>query len=138
MWPNCAVNGFFSRVARMRGLVPSLAAAALGPTFERGLALEEAARPAGRGMLHLRGDRLQPGYPLDFFCQFALGAPGIISTLHLHPDRAAATEQLAEPNGDGRGYGFALRQDVVKVLAGDAEEGGNLRPALPSRRDHFA
>jgi hypothetical protein len=37
----------------------------------------------------------------------------------------AVTEQFAEPNRHGRRNRFALAQNIVEMLAGDAEQVGN-------------
>src|SRR5690606_8943204 len=54
------------------------------------------------------------------------------------PNACAIAKQLAEPNRDRGGHRLTLFEDVVEVLAGDAEQRCNLGLALAGRRDHFA
>ena len=51
----------------------------------------------------------------------ALGVPNVVGALHPDPHASAVAKQLAQPDGDGRGDGLLLGQDIVQVLAGDAE-----------------
>src|SRR4029077_8664005 len=55
--------------------------------------------------------------------------------MRTHNSRAIA-EQFTKTDGDRRGYWLALCQDVVKVLAGNAEEGGDLGLAPAGRLEH--
>src|SRR6266700_1227698 len=65
--------------------------------------------------------------------------PGIVSALHPAPDSGAVAEKLAETHRDGGGYRLSLSQDVVKVLARDAEQSGDLGlGAARSRNDVIA
>jgi hypothetical protein len=61
-----------------------------------------------------------------------------VGPLHAHPDAGTVAEQLAEPDGDRRRHRLALLEDVVKVLAGNAEQRGDLGLAPAGRRDHLA
>src|SRR5712671_3136047 len=56
-----------------------------------------------------------------------LRMPGIVSGLHPRPDSRAIAEKLAEANRNGRGYRLFFLQDVVKMLARNPEQSGNLR-----------
>ena len=56
---------------------------------------------------------------------FAFGIPRNVRG-HAYPDSGAVTEQFAEPNRHGRRNRFALAENIVEMLAGDAEQLGNL------------
>src|SRR6202158_5245568 len=57
----------------------------------------------------------------------ALCMPGIVSGLHPGPDSRPVAKKLAEPNRYGRGYWLSFLQDVVKMLARNSEQSGDLR-----------
>src|SRR5689334_12641 len=57
---------------------------------------------------------------------FALGIPPIARGLHAHPHSGAVTEQFAQANCYGRRYWLTLTQNIVEMLARDAEELCNL------------
>jgi hypothetical protein len=62
--------------------------------------------------------------------------PGIVSGLHPDPNTGSVPEQLAEPHGHGRRYWLPLGQDIIEVLAGDAEQTGDFGLRLTGGRDH--
>ena len=68
---------------------------------------------------------------------FALGDPCIVRGLHAHPDSRAIAKQFAEPNRHGRRDRLALAQNIVEMLAGDAEELCDLGLGPASRRNHI-
>src|SRR5205823_1059236 len=61
--------------------------------------------------------------------------PRVIGLLHPDPDAGPVAKQLAEANGDRRRYRLLLVDDVIEVLARDAEKGSNLGLRLPRRRN---
>ncbi len=63
--------------------------------------------------------------------------PGIIGHLHPDPDQRLIAEQLGQPHGDRRADGFAGGQDVVQVLARDAEHAGDFRLGFAGGGDHI-
>src|SRR5215211_1488307 len=66
-----------------------------------------------------------------------LGVPRVVRGLHPDPDAGAVAEQLAEAHGDGGGHGLSLIEDVVEVLARDAEQTCDLRLRPCDRRDNL-
>src|SRR5258708_17014235 len=52
--------------------------------------------------------------------------PGIVSSLHPGPDSRTVAEKLAKPNRDGWGYRLSFLQHVVKMLARNSEQPGDL------------
>src|ERR1700736_6105721 len=57
----------------------------------------------------------------------SLSMPGIVSGLHPGPDSRAVAKKLAEPNRYGRGHRLPFLQDVVKMMARNPEQSGDLR-----------
>lgn len=56
----------------------------------------------------------------------ALGIPGIVRSLHTDPDSGTITEQFAQPNRYGRRDRLTLAQNIVQMLARNAEKLRNL------------
>ncbi|WP_460630641.1 hypothetical protein [Insolitispirillum peregrinum] len=54
------------------------------------------------------------------------GVPCVIGTLHSNPQQRLGAKQLAEANGNLGANGLSFSENVVKVLAGNAEHSGNL------------
>src|SRR5229473_5559902 len=67
----------------------------------------------------------------------ALGMPGVISGLHPGPYGRTVAEQPAKANRNGWRHRLALPQDVVKVLAGNAEHIGDLGLGSAGCRNHI-
>src|SRR5690606_19466377 len=65
----------------------------------------------------------------------ALGVPGVVSCLHPKPDSRTVPKHLAEAGGSIRRNRLLLTQDVVELLARNAEQFGNLHLGLSRRRD---
>ena len=63
--------------------------------------------------------------------------PGIIGPLHHDPDQRLSPEQLGQPHGDLGADGFAGGQDVVQVLARDAEHAGDFSLWFAGGGDHI-
>lgn len=57
--------------------------------------------------------------------------------LHAHPNSGAVAKKLAEPNRYGRRHRFALTQDIVEMLARDAEQLGDLGFGPPCGWNHI-
>jgi hypothetical protein len=83
----------------------------------------------------LGGIDAQRGNLADVF--FAFGVPGIVRGLHADPDAGAVAEQFAEPNHHGRRYRFALAQNIVEMLGGDAKKLRNLGFGPACRWNHI-
>jgi len=56
----------------------------------------------------------------------ALGVPGIVRGLHTDPNSGTITEQFTQANRYGRRHWLTLAQNIVEMLARDAEKLGNL------------
>jgi hypothetical protein len=52
---------------------------------------------------------------------FALSVPGVICGLHVQPRTNAATKHLADQGGHIWGEWFAFSQNIIKMLAGNAQ-----------------
>jgi len=52
--------------------------------------------------------------------------PRIVGTLHPGPDSGAVAEKLAEAYRDGGRYRLSFSQDIVKALARNSEQAGDL------------
>jgi len=76
--------------------------------------------PKTRRRKSLRCLNAQRGNLADILLAF--GVPGVVRGLHADPDAGAVAEQFAEPNRHGSKHRFALAQNVVEMLAGDAEK----------------
>ena len=63
--------------------------------------------------------------------------PGVIGPLHPDPDQRLVPEQLGQPHGDRGADGFAGGQDVVQVLARDAEHAGDFGLGFAGGGDHI-
>ena len=80
---------------------------------------------------HLSGLNLLSGLGLDgrdvadIFG--ALRMPGIVRGLHPGPDSRDVAKELAQPNCDGRGHRLSFLHDVLKMLARNPEQAGDLR-----------
>jgi hypothetical protein len=103
-----------------------------GDSLSRGTRLSR----VGRSII-LRHLRFDCGYSLDLVGHFAFRIPSIICALHSRPDPSAIAEQLTEPDGNSRGNGFVLVEDIVEMLAGDPKQGSDLALSLAGRRDHI-
>jgi hypothetical protein len=79
---------------------------------------------------------LQRGYFLNFVRKFAFGVPRIIGALHPNPGPRSVTKEFAKMNGYGRGNGFSLLKNIVKVLARNSEEGCDLGLCFAGRGDY--
>src|SRR5580693_2230075 len=69
----------------------------------------------------------------DIFCPLRM--PGIMGRLHPGPDARAVAKKLAKPNRDGCGHRLSFLQDVVKMLARNPEQSGDLRLGPPGGRN---
>ena len=67
----------------------------------------------------------------------AFGVPGIVRGLHANPDAGTVAEQFAEPNRHGRRHRFELAQNIVEMLAGDAEKLWDLGFGPAGRWNHI-
>src|SRR6202030_3377415 len=74
---------------------------------------------------------------LDLLSKLAFGVPSVIGALHSNPDAGAIAKELAEPDRHGGGDRLALLENIVKVLAGNTQESGNLGLGLTGRGDHL-
>lgn len=61
--------------------------------------------------------------------------PGIIGGLHAQPHTGSVAKQLAEAGRDIRRNGLLLAENIVEVLAGNAEQGCDLQLGLAGRGD---
>jgi hypothetical protein len=52
----------------------------------------------------------------------ALSMPSVVCSLHAEPDGCTIAEEFTEADGDGGGNGFCFSENIVKMLAGNAEE----------------
>jgi hypothetical protein len=88
--------------------------------------------PLWRNLRRLRAER---GTLPDIL--FALGILRIVCGLHAHPDSGTVAKQFTQPNCYGRRYRFALPQNIVQMLAGDAEELRNFGLCSASGWNHI-
>ena len=65
---------------------------------------------------------------------FTFRVPRVVGCLHAHPNSGTIAEQLAKPNRNARGDRLALAQNVIEMLAGNAEKLRNLSLGLAGRR----
>jgi hypothetical protein len=63
--------------------------------------------------------------------------PCIVSALHANPNSRAIPEQFAEPDRNGRRDRLALAQNVMEMLAGNAQKLRNLSLGPAGRRNHI-
>src|ERR1700723_3556822 len=61
----------------------------------------------------------------DIFGAFRV--PSVVGGLHPGPDSRSIAKKLAKPNCNGRRHRLSLLQDVVKMLARNPEQAGDLR-----------
>jgi hypothetical protein len=62
--------------------------------------------------------------------QLSLGMPKVIGLLSSQPELGAISEQLTQPDRNGRRNGLALADDVIEGLPRDPEEARDLGLAL--------
>jgi len=85
----------------------------------------------------IKPPRLQRGDFLDLVRKLAFGVPGIMGALHSNPDSRTIAKELATLDRDGGGDRLALLENIVKALAGNTQESGNLGLGLAGCGDHL-